>query len=154
MHRIQCYDANQTWGIVKGFTQTSQSKSAGVMAAADLHFVQHLPSNICSNSGQWSGGHMTSRHSVLSALLFMPTPPDMPLAHDLSSGTLTSSAQQRGQQVPESSGLTYLKGGLQSTAAQFMPEQGGHMTSRHLILSALAFIPMPPDKPLAHERSS
>ena len=31
---------------------STQSKSAGVMAAADLHFVQHLPSNICSNSGQ------------------------------------------------------------------------------------------------------
>merc|ERR1719421_660728 len=100
-----------------------QSRSAGVMAAADLHFVQHRPSNICSNSGQCKGGHMTSRHNVLSALLFMPTPPDMPFAHDLSSGTFTSSAQHKGQQVPESSGLTYLKGGLQSTAAQEIPEQ-------------------------------
>merc|ERR1719265_3071092 len=103
------------------FTGT-QSKSAGVMAAADLHFVQHRPSNICSNSGQWSGGHMTSRHNVLSALLFIPTPPDRPFAHDLSSGTVTLSAQHRGQQVPESSGLTNLKGGLQSTAAQETPE--------------------------------
>merc|ERR1719218_194093 len=65
---------------------------------------------------------MTSRHKVLSALLFMPMPPDKPLAHDLSSGTFTSSAQQSGQQVPESSGATYLKGGLQSTAAHEIPE--------------------------------
>merc|ERR1719321_1629460 len=63
---------------------------------------------------------MTPRQSVLSALLFIPMPPDIPLAHDLSSGTFTS-LQQRGQQVPESSGLTNLKGGLQSTAAQQMP---------------------------------
>merc|ERR1719454_2658685 len=49
----------------------------------------------------------------------MPMPPLKPLAQDLSSGTFTSSAQQSGQQVPESSGATYLKGGLQSTAAHF-----------------------------------
>merc|ERR1719440_1976223 len=66
---------------------------------------------------------MPSRHKVLSALLFMPTPPLKPLAQDLSSGTFTSSAQQRGQQVPESSGATYLNGGLQSVAAQEIPEQ-------------------------------
>merc|ERR1719191_2732715 len=94
------------------------------MAAALWHRVQHLFSSyICSNSGQCKGGHMTPRHNVLSALLFMPTPPDMPFAHDLSSGTFVSSDQQRGQQVPESSGLTNLKGGLQSTAAQEIPVQ-------------------------------
>ena len=32
---------------------------AGVMAAADAHLVQHRPSNCCSNSGQWRGGHIT-----------------------------------------------------------------------------------------------
>merc|ERR1719502_523671 len=53
----------------------------------------------------------------------MPTPPDSPLAHDLSSGTFVSSDQHKGQQVPESSGLTNLKGGLQSTAAQEIPVQ-------------------------------
>merc|ERR1740117_544599 len=87
------------------------------------HLLQQPPLNVWSNSAQWRGGHMTPRHKTLSALLFMPTPPDKPLAHDLSSGTLTFSAQQRGQQVPESSGLTNLKGGLQSTAAQAMPVQ-------------------------------
>merc|ERR1719311_1886610 len=100
-----------------------QSKSAGVMAAADLHLVQHRPSNIWSNSGQCKGGHMTLRHKVLSALLFIPTPPLMPFAQERSSGTVTLSAQHKGQQVPASSGLVYLKGGLQSTAAHEMPEQ-------------------------------
>merc|ERR1719201_2059641 len=65
---------------------------------------------------------MTPRHSVLSALLFIPMPPVRPFAHDRSSGTFTS-LQHSGQQVPDSSGLTNLKGGLQSTAAQLMPVQ-------------------------------
>ena len=50
-------------------------------------------------------------------------PPLRPFAHERSSGTVVESDQQRGQQVPESSGLTNLKGGLQSTAAQEMPVQ-------------------------------
>merc|ERR1719443_2427691 len=63
---------------------------------------------------------MTPRQSSLLALLFIPMPPDNPLAQDRSSGTFTS-LMQSGQQVPESSGATNLKGGLHSTAAQLMP---------------------------------
>merc|ERR1719201_1172518 len=99
------------------------ARSAGVMAAAVLHLVQHRSSNICSNSGQCNGGHTTSRQRIGSALLFIPTPPVMPFAHERSSGTVTASAQHNGQHVPESSGATYLNGGLQSTAAQEMPVQ-------------------------------
>merc|ERR1719329_1880478 len=54
-----------------------QRKSAGVGAAAELHLVQHLPSNCWSNSGQCRGGHMTPLHKIGSALLFMPTPPEL-----------------------------------------------------------------------------
>merc|ERR1719468_747396 len=58
-----------------------------------------------------------------SALLFMATPPVRPLVHSRFSGTSTLSAQQSGQQVPASVGLTYLKGGLQSIALHAMPSQ-------------------------------
>eukprot|EP00446_Apocalathium_sp_SHHI-4_P004386 CAMPEP_0177195134 /NCGR_PEP_ID=MMETSP0367-20130122/23351_1 /TAXON_ID=447022 ORGANISM="Scrippsiella hangoei-like, Strain SHHI-4" /NCGR_SAMPLE_ID=MMETSP0367 /ASSEMBLY_ACC=CAM_ASM_000362 /LENGTH=166 /DNA_ID=CAMNT_0018643141 /DNA_START=68 /DNA_END=566 /DNA_ORIENTATION=- len=101
----------------------SLAKSAGVTAAEDLHFVQQRPSKNWSNSGQSDGGQTTSRHKIGSALLFMPTPPDTPLAQDLSPGTLMLSAQQRGQHVPVSSGDWYLKGGLQSTGLQVIPSQ-------------------------------
>merc|ERR1719436_1509682 len=99
------------------------ARSAGVTAAADLHFVQHLPSKNWSNSGQSAGRQTTSRQRTGSALLSMPTPPDMPLAHERSSGTSTLSAQHNGQQVPASSGLLYLKGGLQSIGLQDTPSQ-------------------------------
>merc|ERR1719384_172639 len=97
------------------------ARSAGVTAAADLHFVQHLPSKNWSNSGQSAGRHTTSRQRTGSALLFMGTPPERSLAHVRSSGTSTFSAQHSGQHVPASSGLTYLNGGLQSIALQAIP---------------------------------
>merc|ERR1719350_1172510 len=84
------------------------AKSAGVAAAAVLHFVQHLPSKNWSNSGQSAGRHTASRQRIGSALLFMGTPPVRSLVHSRFSGTSTLSAQQRGQQVPALSGLTYL----------------------------------------------
>merc|ERR1719350_2783375 len=99
------------------------AKSAGVTAAAVLHFVQHLPSKNWSNSGQSAGMHRTSRQRTGSALLSIGTPPCRSLVHERSSGTVTFSAQQRGQQVPASSGLTYLKGGLQSMGLQLIPSQ-------------------------------
>merc|ERR1719502_134447 len=122
MNRYLLNVCPSTVSQVYGSSGNLSSKSAGVTAAADLHLVQQRPSKNCSNSGQCNGGHMTVRHMTLSALLFIPTPPDRSLAHDLSAGTFTSD-QQRGQQVPDSSAPTNLKGGLQSTAAQEMPAQ-------------------------------
>merc|ERR1719183_2239738 len=97
------------------------ARSAGVTAAAELHLVQQRPSNICWVSSQCKGGQTTSRQRIGSALLFIPTPPLMPAAQDLSSGTFTESAQQSGQHVPVSSLLLYLKGDLQSMGLHEMP---------------------------------
>merc|ERR1719221_1522047 len=99
------------------------AKSAGVTAAALLHFVQQRPSKNWSNSGQSAGTQWTSRQRTGSALLFMGTPPVKSLVHERSSGTVTFSAQHKGQQVPAFSGLTYLKGGLQSMGLQLIPSQ-------------------------------
>merc|ERR1719329_411142 len=98
-----------------------QRKSAGVGAAAELHLVQHLPSNCWSNSGQCRGGHMTPLHKIGSALLFMPTPPERPAANDLSSGTFVASDQHRGQQVPISSAFLYTNGFSQARSLHVMP---------------------------------
>merc|ERR1719321_2395312 len=66
--------------------------------------------------------HDSTAQSLVSIVVHSNTTAHA-FAHERSSGTFTSSAQHMGQQVPESSGLTYLKGGLQSIAAQLMPEQ-------------------------------
>merc|ERR1719161_466013 len=86
----------------------------------DLHLVQHRPSKPWSNSGQSSGGHITPRQRIGSALLLGPMPPPMPLAQDLSSGTLIS-LQQSGQQVPISSGVLVANGGTHSRGAHVTP---------------------------------
>eukprot|EP00419_Tripos_fusus_P027671 CAMPEP_0172712704 /NCGR_PEP_ID=MMETSP1074-20121228/61257_1 /TAXON_ID=2916 /ORGANISM="Ceratium fusus, Strain PA161109" /LENGTH=186 /DNA_ID=CAMNT_0013536675 /DNA_START=126 /DNA_END=683 /DNA_ORIENTATION=+ len=98
------------------------ANSAGPMfEAAEAHFVQQRPSKDCSNSGQPKGGHITPRHNTGSALLFGPTPPESPFAHDLSSGTSMFSAQQSGQQVPASLALMNLKGFWHWTATHWTP---------------------------------
>merc|ERR1719207_506863 len=86
----------------------------------DLHFVQHLSSKTWSNSGQSSGGHMTPRQRIGSALLLGPMPPPSPAAHDRSSGSLRS-LKQTGQHVPKSSGVLVTKGGAHSMIAEEMP---------------------------------
>merc|ERR1719188_2582155 len=101
----------------------SLARSAGITLAEDLHFVQHRPSKNRSNSGQSGSGQCTSRQAIGSALLFIATPPCRSLVQERSSGTSTVSAQQSGQQVPASSGLVYLNGGLQSTGWQEIPSQ-------------------------------
>merc|ERR1719326_1519709 len=84
-----------------------------------LHLVQQRPSKTWSNSSQSGFRHTTSRHRMGSAFGFIGTPPPRPSAQLRSSGTLMSSDQQSGQQVPVFSFVTNLNGGTHSIGSQF-----------------------------------